>query len=252
MAMRRSSSNCGRRLFSSSSQRNKIRGIFIDHHIFSSLPIKQDALSSSAQQDTSSAPGGHVEIPGLTVVTGKYSSRLREKNFSPLELALRKSYRGDASLLRSARDIVNQQSPYVISNQEMNKLLKYIESRGLVGWILMSDDEPEEYREELTKTVSELSDVRILPDSGNPDEVIEEITTKFHNFLPHETLLVSHRDPILSFGNIANHLTTRFRSTFSSYHSFPFHSYLPQTSNAIRTYPPQLFGRGGEPDPRHY
>jgi phosphatidylserine/phosphatidylglycerophosphate/cardiolipin synthase-like enzyme len=209
--MRRLPSLSGsRRLFSSSSQRNKIRGIFIDQNIFSSLPIKQDPLSSDEQAPTTT--GHHVEIPGLTLVTGKYSSKLREKNFSPLELALRKSHRGDASLLRSARDIVDQQSPYVISNQEMNKILKYIESRGLFGWILMSNTEPEEYREELKKTVAELSNVRILPDSGGgTDQVIEEIKTKFQHILPHQTLLVSHRDPILSFGNIANHLTTRFR-----------------------------------------
>lgn len=214
-----------RRWFSSSSQRKKIRGIFIDRQIFSALQLKPDLPSSAGtdgnQQEESESPAasGHVEIPGLTVVTGKYSSRLREKNFSPLELALRKSYRGDASLLRSARDIVNQQSPYVISNQEMNKILKYLESRGLVSWILVSKDEPEEYQEELKKTVADLSGVSILPDSGDLEQVIEEITTKFQHLPPHETLLVSGRDPIISFGSTANHLTARFRSSLSQ--SFP-------------------------------
>jgi hypothetical protein len=197
-----------RTLAPSASQRNKILGIFIDKEILSALSLKPD-LSSPSEQDGQES--GHVDIPGLTLVTGKYSSKLREKNFSPLELALRKSYRGDASLLRSARDIVNKQSLYVVSNQEMNQMLNYISSRGIAGWILVSKDEPEVYREELEKTVSGISGINLLTEDGEADQTIQTIQTKFQHLPSHQTLLVSQRDPIITFGNTLNHLTTRFR-----------------------------------------
>jgi hypothetical protein len=198
-----------RTVLASSGQRNKILGIFIDKDILSALSVKHE--SSGPSSDDLGQESGHVDIPGLTLVTGKYSSKLREKNFSPLELALRKSYHGDASLLRSARDIVNKQSLYVMSNQEMNKILNYISSRGIAGWVLMSKDEPEVYREELDKTLSGIGGINLLTEDGDDDQTIQAIQTKFQHLPPHQTLIVSQRDSIITFGNSMNHLTTRFR-----------------------------------------
>lgn len=192
------------------SQRNfssqKILGIFIDKNVLCSVLPSQES-EEKEERASLSVP---VEIPGITEVTTKYSNKLREKNFSLFEIALRKSSRGDASLLRSAKEAVNQRNRNVLINRDMANTLKYIETRGIIGRVLSVIDEPQEYREELVETVSGLSHIHITTDDLPIDHLVSDIQNVFGRFPPHQTLVVSSRSDLILDCHSKNFLTCSF------------------------------------------
>ncbi len=190
--------------------RHKILGIFIDKNILCSILPSELEEEREREKEEKNALTAPVEIPGITEVTTKYSNKLREKNFSLFEIALRKNSRGDASLLRSAKEAVNQKNRNVIINRDMANLLKYTETRGIKGRVLSVFDEPLEYREELIETVASLSNIQITMKDLPTDELVTDIKAFFAKFPHNQTLIVSARNDLLAECNTQNFLTCSF------------------------------------------
>lgn len=214
-------------------QRNKICGIFIDDGILSSpsLSLVSTSTPTTSSIDTSEiedAGEGTSHISGLTLVTGKYSSKLKKKNFSLFEIALNKhSKYNDGSLLRTAKDFINQNNENIKRNHEINKILNYLEARGLISLLsINSINESDEYHEELAQFLVPMKKIEIIKrvNEVENDEIFMKIQNKFEIFPTYQTLLISSRDNIINYGNENNYLTARFRSaSFSSSSSFYFH-----------------------------
>ena len=119
-----------------------IKAVIYDSNLFTNRTLQQKLSSpeliNSCNLGTSS---GHdiCEIEGVTDITAKYRSKLRQKNIFRSSLVKTQHSTGDATLLRTVKEALETYSDRkgddVPQCEEMKEIINYSDRRGLVQFV---------------------------------------------------------------------------------------------------------------------